>query len=143
MPKRSASRITIRVALCTSTPTSITVVETRSLVWLAVKEAMVSDFSDRVLPAVQRRHGHAGQGRFVPELFDDAGHRRQFARPVVALEVRGGRFGLAGTEVAVVVRADLGTDDVDLVAGVDLLPGAGPDAGRPRPGAPRAPPRGW
>ncbi|BAS17522.1 hypothetical protein AHiyo8_58250 [Arthrobacter sp. Hiyo8] len=45
MPKRSASRITIRVALWTSTPTSMTVVDTSSWVWLAVNEAMVSDLS--------------------------------------------------------------------------------------------------
>ncbi|MDI2023065.1 hypothetical protein PJL18_03611 [Paenarthrobacter nicotinovorans] len=85
----------------------------------------------RILPSVQGCHWNTSQGRLLQEALDDGSHRRELPRPALVLEFRFARFRFAGTEVAVVVRSDLGAHHIDLVSRVDFLARPLPDAVSP------------
>ena len=125
MPNRSASSSTIVVALATSTPTSMTVVETRTSISPAAKARIVRSFSS----------GAAGRGADRAAA-RPAGRPRSSSTTSSAALRRTGRcpggtlvlvVGLVGLALLELVARDARAHDVDLVTLVDLLAHPAPD----------------
>ena len=135
-PNRSASITTITVAFGTSTPTSITVVATRTSIRPAANSVIVRSFSS----GVSRPCSAASRS---PCSGPSAQHRQQVAdgeRRTAALGLLVGQVGVGqvGLELGH-VRADARADHVGLPAGGDLLADPLP---RPAPATPVSRPPG-
>ena len=127
-PKRSASMITIAVALGTLTPTSMTVVATRTSVSPAAKRRITASLSSGCIRPCRTSTREALEGP-LGELVGDVedGERRALLGLVL------GGLLLAGLLRVVLLVPDARADDVRLMAVADLLahplPGARQEVG--------------
>ena len=124
MPNRSASRTTITVAFATSTPTSMTVVATRTSIRPAAKRRITSSFTSGASRPCSTSTVSPGSGpRPASARSSSTAQRRARAVPPP--------FGVVG-----VVGVDARTHDVDLPTGLHLLARPLPDPVEPRPACP-------
>ena len=118
-PNRSASMTTMTVALGTSTPTSTTVVATRTSISPAGERLHAGVLLLRGEPAVQDVEAQPGQRAVAQQLGDVEDGERRAA--VAARAVVGGAVDVLGLVVGAGVVTDPRADDVGLPAGGDLL----------------------
>ena len=126
-PNRSASRSTIMVALATSTPTSITVVETSTSISPAAKARIVRSFSSggsRPCSTPTRSPASGPSASSAATLLDGAQRRAVGGRRRVAVLVE---VELVGLALLRLVAGDPRAHDVGLVALADLLAHPLPD----------------